>query len=332
MRVLVTGATGFVGLGLCRRLAARGDEVVALSRSPDKDGLLANTAVRIQRGDLDDVRALARGMEGCQLVFHVAALARAAAPDPQAFHRVNVEGTRRVLELARAAGGPRVVHTSTAAVLGPSIGGPLDESAPPPRSHLTEYSRTKALAEAAVRDHLDAGHDAVIVNPTRIYGPTPLRPLPMIDQILSWLVRSAWAVLPGGAAVGNYVDIDDVVEGHLLAASHGHTGERYLLGGTDLSFPDLARALDEACGRRHLWLPMPELGAAAAAQVVGAIAALSGRPSPLPVGAVRRYYRDWAMSSEKARRELGYRPRPIREGLARTVAWLRSGPPAEEVP
>ncbi|MCB9687255.1 MAG: NAD-dependent epimerase/dehydratase family protein, partial [Alphaproteobacteria bacterium] len=267
MKVYVTGATGFIGLGLCLELVARGAEVRALCRDPGRAGPLARAGVALHPGSLDEPGGLADAMGGCDLVFHLAALAATWSSAPNAFHRVNVDGTRAVLTAARRAGIRRVIHTSTAAVLGPAHGGPVRESDPRTTPFFTAYEETKAGAEEVARQAVAEGQDVVIVNPTRVYGPTPLRPQPPMNRLVAAYMAGSWRLLPGdGRALGNYVAVADVVAGHLLAAERGRSGERYLLGGEDASYTDIFELLGRVTGhrRRLIATPLTPLLAAAA--------------------------------------------------------------------
>ncbi len=323
MDVMVTGATGFVGLALCQRLVEGGDRVRAFVRDAGRADSLRQAGIRVHLGTLDDGEALRRAMDGCERVFHLAALAAVWAPDPDAFRRVNVVGTREVLASARSAGVARVVHTSTAAVLGPASNGPVDEDTVRTTPFFSPYERTKAEAEAEVRAFCDEGGDAVVVSPTRVYGPTPRRPLPPMNRLVHAYRAGWWRFLPGdGSAIGNYVDVADVVEGHCLAADRGRRGERYLLGGQDVSFADLFAVLGRVTGMPHWLVPVPRVALMGGARAATTLAAATGRSPLLTPGWVHRFLLDWAMTSAKAERELGYRPRALEAGLARTIAWL----------
>jgi nucleoside-diphosphate-sugar epimerase len=324
MRAFVTGATGFVGLGLCLQLRERGDDVRALVRDPRRAEVLARAGVELCEGDLDAAPdVLARGMDRCDVVFHLAALA-APAGDPRDFERINVDGTRRVLDAAAGADVARVVHTSTAAVLGPSSGAPLDEEEVRTAPFFGDYERTKAAAEDVVRERAATDLDVVIVNPTRIYGPTLLRPPPAFNRVVSAYLRGLWRVLPAdGSALGNYVTVQDVIRGHLLAAERGRRGERYLLGGENASWRALFAAIERAAGRERWLVPVPASVLRAIAVAAAAGARIIGRSTPISEVWVDRFLADWAFSTAKAERELGYRPTPLATGLEHTVGWLR---------
>lgn len=327
MRALVTGATGFVGSVLCLRLAVEGHDVRALCRDPARARALAHPRVTPVRGDLLDAEALARATDGCDTVFHLAALAAVWAPDPADFDRVNVGGTRFVLEASRRAGVARVVCCSTAGVLGPSAGRPRTEADPREAPFFSDYERTKAAAEDLARAAAADGLPVVVVNPTRVYGPCPTPELPPLDGLISAWLAGRWRWLPGGGRpIGNYVRVDDVVDGLLRAAARGRPGERYLLGGEDASFAAFFEALERVTGLRRRMVSVPAPLMVPAAAGISALARLAGRAPPITPAWARRFLADWSMSSAKAEVELGYRPLGLDEGLAETVRWLRARP------
>ncbi len=286
MRVYVTGASGFVGSHVARALRGRGAEV--------RDDFV----------ELGDLAGLERVMDGCEAVFHVAALYSFDAPAPE-LGRVNVEGTRNVLAACRARGVRRLVHTSSAATCGPvPARQATEEDSPPPWELSVPYKRTKIAAErlvlAAARDWLDA----VVVNPTTPVGEGDRRPTPtgrMIREIARGRYR---AYLDIGL---NVVDVRDVARGHLLALERGRRGERYVLGGVDLTLEELFAAVSMLAGRERPRLRIPY-----AAVRIGALA-----------GAINRHEATLArlpayFSSAKAERELGYRPGPVESAITPT--------------
>jgi dihydroflavonol-4-reductase len=284
MRVYVSGATGFVGSHVARELRERGAQV------------------RDARADLLDPAALERALEGCDAVVHVAALYSYDA-HPKLIERVNVEGTRNLLEAAARKGVHRVIHTSTAGTCGPVRGRPAtEEDEPPPWELAVPYKRTKLAAE---RLALDAG--AVVVNPTTPVGEGDRKPTPtgrMIAGVATGRIRGFVATT--GL---NVVDVRDVARGHALALERGEHGERYLLGGIDLPLQELFAAIAALAGRPppRLRVPYPVAVAAGSARLVNADEVKLAR---LPM------YFSW----EKARSTLGYAPGPVEPALARAVA------------
>ncbi len=288
MQAYVTGADGFVGGHVVRILRERGADV------------------RTEFVDLLDSAGLERAMRGCEAVFHVAALYSYDA-DERELERVNVEGTRTVLAAAARAGVRRIVHTSTCGTCGPVAGRAATEADGPPDWELAvPYKRTKLDAERIVLAAARDGVDAVVVNPTTPVGDGDRRPTPtgaMVAAVARGRVR---AYLPSTGL--NLVDVRDVALGHVLAFERGRAGERYLLGGVDLPLGDVFAAIAAAAGRSRPRLRVP-YAAVRAAGAVGLVNRHEARLARLPM-----YF-----SSEKAERELGYRPGPIEPALARAV-------------
>ena len=326
MKVLVTGATGYVGQRLAYRLAEGGATVHALARSPEKAKALRHERITVFPGDILDPATLARAAEGCEQAYHAAALVSVWARDPGAYRQVNVGGTVNVLEAAKSAGIARVVVTSTAGVFGPSEGGLVDEATPRRIPFFNAYESSKAEMHAAVRDRAAGGLHAAIVCPTRIYGPGPMGEGNAATQMIARYVAGRWRALPGdGRRSGNYVFVDDVIDGHLAAMSRGRAGEAYTLGGENATYRQLFDTLAAVSGTRHRLFPVPIALLMAFAHTEQKRAEWFGRKPLITPSWVRRYSYDWANSSAKAGSELGYAPRSLRDGLAATVAWLRAG-------
>jgi farnesol dehydrogenase len=302
--IAVTGGTGFIGARLVSALSRQGEQVRALVRA--REGRAALPGVETLWGDVRDAEAVQRLAAGSDLVYHLAACARPWSPDPREFDEVNLAGTVHLISAARAAGVRRVVHVSTELVDG-------DE---------TRYQRTKRAAEAVVQEYVAGGGDAVIVRPTRVYGPGPLTPANSVTRVIAAYRRGRFRVrLADGGARANYVHVDDVVDGLLQAAQCGKRGAAYLLGGENLTIPELLDLVAGDNGRRYAVIALP-------ASLAGAFAwgcELGGRLGIEPVITrdwVKLLAKDRPQSSERAQTELGYRPRPARERIAETVAWL----------
>lgn len=322
--VLVTGATGFLGKRLTMRLAYEGNRVHALYRSEEKIRGWEHENIRFFKGTLNDPDGIDRAMKGCRQVYHMAAFASVWARDPRFFYEENVQGTVNVLEAARKLGVEKLVFTSTAGVLGPSGGGLNTEEKPLPVVHLTHYDRSKAMAELKVQEYVSGGLNAVITNPTRIFGPGILSKSNALTMMIERYLRGKWRLIPGdGSGIGNYVYVDDVVEGHLLAMEKGQPGQRYLIGGDNLSFNDFFKILTEVSGVKHILYKLPVGLMMIIARGFLGIAWLTGRTPPITPAFVRRYNHNWEVSCNKARKELGYRPASFEEGLKKTIEWIR---------
>lgn len=320
---LVTGATGFVGAAVARALLAAGREVRVLARPNGDRRNLAGLDVEIAEGRLEDPAALARAVAGCRHLFHVAADYRLWVPDPAAMFRVNVAGTTALMEAALAAGVERIVYTSSVAVLGHAAGGPADEAAPSRIDDMIgPYKRSKFAAEESVRSLVaERGLPAVIVNPSTPVGPGDVKPTPTGRIIL----EAARGRMPGFVDTGlNIVHVDDVARGHLLAGERGHIGERYILGGENLSLAAILAAVARRTGRSAPRFEVPYWLAYAAA-IGSELAARIGGPAPLATReGVRMSKKKMYFSSAKAARELGYRSRPAEAAIADAVAWFEA--------
>jgi nucleoside-diphosphate-sugar epimerase len=180
--------------------------------------------------------------------------------------------------------------------------------------------------EQRVKDFVEGGLNVVLVNPTRVYGPGPLSESNSLTKIIKAYVQGRWHIIPGlGNSIGNYVFIEDVVNGHILAMNRGLPGERYVLGGENKSYNDFFDILSKICERKSWMVPFPRPFMMGAAGLAFFFARLLRRPPPIPPGWVKRYLQDWAVSSAKSKRELGYRITSLEEGVRKTVAWLRRG-------
>jgi len=321
---LVTGATGFVGAAVARRLLAAGHDVRVLVRPGADRRNIDALRVEIAAGDLTDPASLAHALSGCTALFHVAADYRLWVPEPEAMYRTNVAGTRDLMEQALAAGVARIVYTSSVAVLGHNAGGtPADEETPSTLDDMIgHYKRSKFLAEAEVRRLVfEKGLPAVIVNPSTPVGPGDVKPTPTGRVI----VDAASGRMPAYVDTGlNVVHVDDVADGHLRAFERGLTGERYVLGGENMTLKEILDATCACAGRRPPRLRLPHAVVLPVAILTEGWARLSGRGEPrATLDGARMARTPMYFSSAKAERELGYRPRPAADGIRDAVSWFR---------
>jgi len=334
-KIFVTGATGFIGTRLTQALVERGHLVRALCRreqvpappgfGPGKPGPLQHPAVELVRGDITDAVSMLRGMVGCSRVFHLAAYARNWAPDPRTFYRMNVAGMANVFAAARQLGITRVVLTSSIVTLGPTGRGVVGDEAMPrlTQEYLTEYEATKATAERQALEWAAGGFPVVIVNPTRVFGPGHLTEGNSVSRLIDDYDRGRMPLLINrGVNVGNYVLVDDVVQGHLLAMERGRVGERYILGGENATLRQLFRLIDRVSGKRHFQVLARPFIPLLFAWLQKKRAEWFGTFPTITPGWVRTFLVDWAYRSDKAVRELGYRPTPLEEGIRITYDWL----------
>jgi dihydroflavonol-4-reductase len=321
---LVTGASGFVGSHVARQLVAGGQSVRILARPSSNRRALEGVPVeRVERveGDLRDASSLARAMRGVRRVFHVAADYRLWARDPEDIYCSNVEGTRSLLFAAREAGVERIVYTSTVATIAvPNHGGalPNEETRARLDQMIGHYKRSKFLAEQEALQAAAAGLPVVIVNPTAPVGPGDWKPTPTGRIILDFLNGRMPAYVDTGL---NVVAVEDVAAGHLLAAEKGRIGERYILGGRNMTLKQILDALSAIAGRPAPRVRMPHAVALAAGYADQWLSRLAGREPRIPVEGVRMSRHRMFIESDKAGRELGYQAQPPRRALERAVRW-----------
>lgn len=318
---LVTGATGFVGSAVVQALGAAGRPVRAFVRSRNGSSRLPH-ASELFVGDLRDGASVRRAMDGVRHVFHVAADYRLWARDPEEIVRNNRETTRNVMEAALAAGVERVVYTSSVATLMPDPAGAADETRPASETAVIgAYKRSKVAAERLVEAMVaEQGLPVVIVNPSTPIGPRDPRPTPT-GRIV---VEAANGKMPAFVDSGlNLVHVDDVAAGHLAALEKGRIGERYILGGQDVSLADMLREIAVLVGRRPPTLALPRAPLFPLAWANEQIARVTGREPFLTLDGLRMAKHRMFYSSAKAERELGYRARPYAEALADAIAWFR---------
>ncbi len=320
---LVTGATGFVGSAVARVLVRSGQKVRVLARPNGDRRNLAGLTVDVAEGSLDEPDSLAKAVEGCRYLFHVAADYRLWVPDPATMFRVNVEGTRALMLAALAAGVERIVYTSSVAVLGVVNGGVADEETPSRAEDMIgPYKLSKFQAEAAVRELIAGrGLPAVIVNPSTPVGPRDVKPTPTGRLI----VEAARGRMPGFVDTGlNLAHVDDVALGHLLAARSGQIGRRYILGGENLGFAEILAEINRITGRRPPPLKIPYVAALPFAAGAETMARLTRREPFATVDGVRMSRKKMFFTSARAIEELGYAPRPVEQAIADAIAWFRA--------
>lgn len=326
MNCFLTGSNGFIGTRLVEELSAGGHSVRCLVRSPEKFMDLSRLpGVTPVFGDLDAVKVLEEASAGCDTVFHLAAYAKPWSKDRSLPYRINVTGTENVLRAAGNAGVKRFVFTSSAAVIGPSPGvDPIDEDFPRVVPFFNEYEETKAAAEELVRSYNRDGMECVIVNPPRVYGPGPVNESNSVTRMISLYARGRWRIIPGdGTCIGNYVFVEDVVRGHILAALKGKPGNRYILGGENLTFDGFFETLARLTGRHLRMVRFPVSTMIAIAGIMEWQASITGIAPLITAPWVKKYLNHWSLTSRKAMDDLGYNPVSFEEGAGITLRWLK---------
>ncbi len=323
MRVLVTGATGYLGTRVVARLMASGHEVIGMARPGREAALPPGCAAAL--GDVRDPGSLRRALRGCEALVHLAALVRVWTRDAREFDRVNVEGLVATLRAAEEAAVRRVVYTSSIVVLGPTDGAIRDEAFE--RADFafhTDYERSKWIADRVARDRAAAGQPIVFVYPGVVYGHGAGTEGNLLDGTLRDYLAGRLRTRLGRSDLRIcYAYVEDVAEGHRLALERGAPGPGYVLGGDNATLQELFAHLEAITGIEPPRRVVPYWVAETIGRLLRARARLTGIPPVITDGVVATFRHEWAYSSERARRELGYRPTPLRDGLTRTIEALR---------
>jgi nucleoside-diphosphate-sugar epimerase len=324
MIVFVTGATGYIGAYLVKRLAEDGHTVHALVRSPEKAKNILHPNIILFKGDVLDRESIDRAMEGCDQVYHLAAFAKVWAKDVKTFFDMNVVATNHVLDSAKKFNVKRIVVTSTAGVFGASLHGKtITENSARDLDFFNEYESSKALSESKIKDYVIDGLDVVIVSPTRVYGPFLFGKTESVTQLIEKFVLGKWRFIPGdGTKTGNYVFVEDVVEGHVLAMEKGKKGHTYILGGTNHDYNEFFGKLSEISGVKRKMIHMP-IGLQMAFSRMQLMKTWFGKEPVITPKWIAKGKYDWHVTPQKAMDELGLKPKSLEEGLHKTVEWLR---------
>ncbi|MDP3914518.1 MAG: NAD-dependent epimerase/dehydratase family protein [Bacteroidota bacterium] len=325
MKIFVSGATGFIGSRLALRLANDGHEVHALYRYEHKTAIIQHPNITLFKGDILDFDSLIKPVEGCSQIYHTAAFACVWDKDPSLIYRQNIEGTMNVVRAGIISGVEKIVCTSTAGVLGPSRPGEMvDENTPRPLKYFIDYESSKMMMETILKTLSITGPEIVIVNPSRVYGPGILSESNGITRIIQNYILGKWRIIPGnGKSIGNYVYVEDVVTGHIQAMEKGKSEERYVLGGTNMTFNELFGVLAELTGKRYFMIHFPLPLMKLISGIMLLIARISGRAPLIIPALVRKYNHNWNLSSAKAEKELDYKPVDFKTGAGMTINWLK---------
>jgi dihydroflavonol-4-reductase len=316
-RVFLTGGSGLIGGALATRLVERGDEVLALARSVEAERALAARGAHVIRGDVLDEDAMAAGMAGCALVYHVAGINTMCPADPAALFHVNVRGAEAAIRAAARADVPRVVLTSSAASLGEPAGTVGREDSPHRGSYLSVYERSKHDGElAAFAAARRMGVELVSINPSSVQGPGRAGGTGRI--MIAYLNGRLRAFVDTQISI---VDIADCVEGHLLGAERGRAGERYVLSGATINSTEALEIVSELSGVRHSVRLLPPPVARAAGTLIEGAFRVRGRTPPVCREMVRTLLHGHRYDGSRATRELGLQYTPVTETFRRTIEW-----------
>jgi farnesol dehydrogenase len=321
VRVLVTGGAGFLGKKVVSALVSGGHEPVLLVRGGRRPGLPEDIAV--VDGDVRNALGFMTAAEGCEAIIHAAAMVKLWSPQSTDFDEVNVGGIRNATAAARARN-IRLVYTSSFMAVGPTSSTPVDESSshPGPPFH-NDYERTKALADAVAQSYAREGGDIVILYPGVVYGPGELTDGNIIAKMLADRMNNTLPGIVGpGDRLWSYSFVDDVAQGHVRALEKASKGEHYLLAGENATLTQVFAAASKRAGRDLTPRKLPYALSRAVGRAMWLWADITGKPPDLTHQAVGIFEKDWAYRSDKAIQELGYRVRPLEDGIGDTIDWL----------
>jgi nucleoside-diphosphate-sugar epimerase len=325
MTIFITGVTGYIGQKLLQVAVAKGHRVHGLVRDPHSIRLIQNQNVSYFKGDITEYESVVSAMKDCDAVLHTAAITQFWHKDRSVFYRVNVGGTRNVLEAACLHKVKKLVFTSSCAVLGPSLNGPVTEDDPRVTPFENDYEISKHCAEELVKEYCHRRLFAVIVCPPRVYGPGLATKGNPIGKLIDNAIKRKLAFLPSAKnVIGNYAFIDDVVEGHFLAMEKGLAGEKYILGGENLSYETFFDNIRQVSKQNIRFIRLPRR----LLKMIGAanygLSVVTNKHSHLTPKTVDRLFQNRAVNSEKAVRQLGYTITPFKVGVERTIQFLKS--------
>ena len=325
MKILITGATGYIGHKLALEAARRDYIVHILVRDIYSKLLPVHPNIVAFKGDVTDKNSVMTAMEGCTKVMHAAAIAKLSAKDSGIFYSVNVEGTRNMLDAALITGVKKFVFTSSGAVIGPSGKYPMSESDPRISAFENDYEISKHWAEELVKEYARRGLFAVIVAAPRVYGPGNDCNGNTMNMMLKQILATNVAFMPScDEVVANYAFLDDVVQGHFLAMEKGLGGEKYILGGENLSYRSFFENIKKAAGNRIRLFRIPKFLIKLWSLIHMAICGLLRKETHISPKIIDRLAQNRALSCEKSIRQLGYSITPFAQGIQKTILHLKN--------
>ncbi|MEO5997412.1 MAG: NAD-dependent epimerase/dehydratase family protein [Chitinophagaceae bacterium] len=324
MKIFITGATGYVGHELCLQLAGKGFCVHALVRDPQSPRVPKHNNIRVFKGDITNRLTIRHAMKECLVVFHTAAMVKLWAKEPSEFYRVNVNGTRNVLEEAVQQGVRKLVFTSTCGILGRSVDVPVSETGSGYPVINNDYDQSKLAAENLVSEYyLKRGLFTVIVSLSKVYGPGIETHPVSVNKVIRNFVQGKITFIPKPAGLlANYCFISDVVKGHILAMEKGFAGEKYILGGENVTYAEFFQQLRTASGSRATVIPVPGFIVKRIAALQSLFCKINGKDPFVTPGGVDHLFCNKTFSSKKAIGELGYQPTSLQTGLRHTIQFI----------
>lgn len=325
MKILVTGATGYLGHQLTLTLAERGNSVQVLVRNPLSANIPSHKNIVVFTGDITNRQSIKSAMRGCEQVYHTAALVKIFAANAADFYKVNVEGTQHLLAEALCAGVKKFVFTSSCGVLGTSVLEPKCENDPRTTGFENDYEFTKFIAESLVKEYIYKGLVTVIVSPSKVYGPGIETHPVSVNHLIRRFIKGRATFIPSpGKLLANYCFIDDVVEGHILAMAKGVGGEKYILGGADISYSDFFKTVRSLSGSKATLIKAPQYIAKLFALLQWVQFIITRKEPFATLKGVKSIFCNKTFSSKKAIGQLGYHLTPLEEGLQQTIHFLKT--------
>ncbi|MCL6258136.1 NAD-dependent epimerase/dehydratase family protein [Aquiflexum sp. TKW24L] len=319
----VTGASGYLGQRLAMKLAENGDKVHALIRNPKSAADLDHPNIKIFYGDLMDIGSIQKGMQGCDTVFHVAALARVWTKDRNDFYKVNLEGTSNMIKVSKEMKISKFILTSTTGTIGPSLNLQNNEETPRWSSFNNDYEISKSLAEKELMKSVDNGFPGLIVLPSRIFGPGIDSPSSGVNRVIIGFLKKRMAIIPiQSHIIGNYSFIDDIVEGHILAMEKGEIGEKYILGGENKTLFELFEVIKNSINQKGIILKIPLWPMMHFSLLSQFLADRFGIEPKITPDFVKRLNENAAFDCSKAISKLGYFITPFDQAITSTIQFL----------
>lgn len=324
MKILITGASGYIGNKLAHTLANNGNTVHAIILSAAEEKLLRHPNITTFKGNILDKESLSAAMKGCVQVYHMAGMVKLWAKDADAFYQLNLVGTNNVLEAALNEGIKKFVYTSTCGVWGPSKDQLLIENDPRTSSFDNDYDLSKYMAEKSVKEYSKKGLCTVIVNLSRVYGPGLQTHSSGVNRFTHYLLNKRIFTMPWRLDVSaNYAFIDDVVNGHILAMEKGLVGEKYILGGENVSYKRFANTVKQISLTKNTYIRIPPFLLKAFSLIELMRGKLNGHEPFITPNVAKRIQMDKIFDCTKAIRQLGYRITPFEEGMKTTIDHLK---------
>ena len=324
MKMLITGATGYIGHKLAMEAATKNYKVHILVRDMNSKNLPLHPNIFAFQGDVTDKESIMAAMKGCDGVFHAAAIAKFWDKDSSIFYKVNVEGTRNVLDAALACGVKKLVYTSTGAVIGPSDKNPMSENDPRITAFENDYEISKHWAEELVKEYGSRGLFTVIVSAPRVYGPGIFADGNVFERLLLKILSMKLAFMPSCTqVVANYAFVDDVINGHFLAMQKGLGGEKYILGGENVSYERFFKTIKQKAGKRIRLIRVSKSLLLIWSFLHCWSCRMIGKKTQISPRIVHRISQNRALCCDKAIRQLGYSITPFAEGIQKTILHLQ---------